>query len=170
MSQPCKVKKEVSQPCKVKKEVLEEKNKFSRRRPDDLETTRKFMKQAVQSLPPHLRSQGWLLVEKMDQRKFFLSPEGEFIPYESREKIPGSNFSDLLHFLINLFEDNTEFKRAPIGFSAFFEQLCEEDMPLQLLEWLNARPPRPKVRMSERVRPRYHSESCLHSLKKRRYC
>ena len=151
----------------VKRE--EEKNKFPRRRPDDLETTRKFMKQAVEALPPHLRSQGWLLVEKMDQRKVFLSPEGEFIPYESREKIPGSYFKDLLHFLINLFEDNTEFKRAPTGFSEFFEQLCEEDMPLQLLEWLNARPS-PKIKLSERVRPRYHSESCLHSLKKRRYC
>ena len=108
------------------------------RRPDDLAHTRLLLKEAVASLPPYLRSDGWLVVEKLDKRKFFLTKSGEFIPIRLMRRIRGSDINKLLYHLVKSFKTvDDELEDPPIGFDEFFEQLIEYETPLNLLTMLN---------------------------------
>ena len=79
-------------------------------RVDELDVTRNWMKKAVDSLPSSLRGNGWLLVELMDQNRFMLDPNGQFIPQDSTKPIPGSYFHLLLlYFLHSLYSKDRLF-------------------------------------------------------------
>ena len=95
-----------------------------RDRVDNLQTTRRLMHQAIDNLPSTLREKGWSLVQYLDQNKVMLSAKGEFIPFEAKEAIPGSDILALIHYALRKPRNAPN----PIGWSAFYEQLKTYDI------------------------------------------
>jgi hypothetical protein len=77
------------------------------------------MKNAVVSLPPHLKDKGWLLVEYLDRNKLMLDVTGAFIPKNQRKPIEGSNIADLMKYALR----KSAKKEEPKGFPIFLHQL-----------------------------------------------
>lgn len=90
-----------------------------RTRVDKIQETRQWMKNAVVSLPPHLKDKGWLLVEYLDRNKLMLDVTGAFIPKNQRKPIEGSNIADLMKYALR----KSAKKEEPKGFPIFLHQL-----------------------------------------------
>lgn len=105
---------------KIIKEVVSPVTKTAQKRRgrvDNLQTSRRLLQEAVNTLPSTLRAKGWNLVQYLDQNKTMLSPLGEFIPFETKEPITGSHINQLLLYALR------KSSLEPVGWSTFYDQL-----------------------------------------------